>query len=59
VKLARHLLGDARVETTEQQLAVMQHIGDTLKVKPVGRRAAGSRGRKPAKSQARRSARAS
>jgi pimeloyl-ACP methyl ester carboxylesterase len=55
VKLARHLLGDRRVETTEQQLAVIEHIGASLNAKR-GRRTSKTGARKSAK--VRRSARA-
>jgi pimeloyl-ACP methyl ester carboxylesterase len=59
VKLARHLLADRRVDTTEQQLAVIENIGETLNAGQAGRRAPRSRPGRSAKRPARKAARAS
>ena len=53
VKLARHLLRDSRVQETEEQLAMIGHIGETLKVKPRATRASKDGGRKVARRPAR------
>jgi hypothetical protein len=45
VTLARQLLGDERVQRSEEQLAMISHIGDTLAVKRAAPRGAARRGK--------------